>query len=32
MLARHYREAEGLTIAHIAQRLGRAPATVNGYF
>ena len=32
LLARHYREAEGLTIAHIAQRLGRAPATVKGYF
>ena len=31
-LARHYREADGLTIAHIAQRLGRAPATVKGYF
>ena len=32
LLARHYREAEGLSIAHIAQRLGRAPATVKGYF
>ena len=32
LLARHYREAEGLTIAQIAQRLGRAPATVKGYF
>ena len=31
-LARHYREAKGLSIAHIAQRLGRAPATVKGYF
>jgi hypothetical protein len=31
-LARHYREAEGLSIAQIAQRLGRAPATVKGYF
>jgi len=32
LLARHYREAEGLTIIQIAQRLGRAPATVKGYF
>jgi len=32
LLARHYREAEGLTIAQIARRLGRAPATVKGYF
>ena len=32
MLARHYREADGLTIAQIAQRLGRSPATVNSYF
>src|SRR5436305_4473007 len=31
-LARHYREAEGLSIARIAERLGRAPATVKGYF
>jgi transcriptional regulator with XRE-family HTH domain len=31
-LARYYREAEGLSIAQIAQRLGRAPATVRGYF
>ena len=31
-LARHYREAEGLSIAQIAVRLGRAPATVKGYF
>ena len=31
-LARHYREAEGLSIAQIAARLGRAPATVKGYF
>jgi IS30 family transposase len=30
-LARHYREAEGLSIARIAERLGRAPATVKGY-
>src|SRR5947199_4517901 len=31
-LARHYREAEGLSIAQIAVRLVRAPATVKGYF
>src|SRR5438270_892824 len=31
-LARHYREAEGLSIAQIAERLGRAPTTVRGYF
>ena len=31
-LARHHRQAEGLSIAQIAVRLGRAPATVKGYF
>jgi AraC-like DNA-binding protein len=31
-LAQHFREAEGLSIAHIADRLGRAPATVKSYF
>src|SRR5438477_8360924 len=31
-LARHYREAEGLSIAEIAARLGRSPATVKAYF
>ena len=31
-LARHYREFEGLSIARIAERLGRAPATVKAYF
>ena len=31
-LARHFREVEGLSIAQIAGRLGRAPATVKGYF
>jgi AraC-like DNA-binding protein len=31
-LARHYREAEGLSIAQIAQRLGCSPATVKAYF
>ena len=30
-LARHYRDEEGLTIAEIARRLGRAPATVSLY-
>jgi hypothetical protein len=31
-LARHYREAEGLPIRQIADRLSRSPATVNAYF
>ena len=31
-LARHYREAEGMSITQIAARLGRAPATIKGYF
>jgi AraC-like DNA-binding protein len=31
-LARHYREAEGLAIAQIADRLGRSPATIKAYF
>jgi DNA-binding MurR/RpiR family transcriptional regulator len=31
-VARHYREAEGLSIAQIAGRLGRSPATIKGYF
>jgi predicted transcriptional regulator len=30
-LAQHYREAEGMSIAQIAERLGRAPATIKGY-
>jgi AcrR family transcriptional regulator len=31
-LARHYRQTEGLSIAQIAQRLGRSPATIKSYF
>ncbi|MGA2163142.1 MAG: hypothetical protein ABSH36_01580 [Solirubrobacteraceae bacterium] len=31
-LAYHYREAEHLSVVQIAQRIGRAPATVRGYF
>jgi AraC-like DNA-binding protein len=31
-LARHFREAEGLSIRQIAGRLGRSPATVKAYF
>jgi len=31
-LARHYREAEGLSITQIADRLGRSPATIKAYF
>ncbi len=31
-LARHYRDHEGLSVAEIAARLGRAPATVRSYF
>jgi transposase len=31
-LARHYREAEGLSNAQIADRLGRSPATIKAYF
>jgi len=30
-LARHYRNEEGLSIADIARRLGRAEATVRAY-
>jgi hypothetical protein len=29
-LARHYREAEGLSIAQIADRLGRSPGDDQG--
>jgi hypothetical protein len=31
-LACHFREAQGLSIAQIAVRLGRSPATVKAYF
>jgi AraC-like DNA-binding protein len=31
-IARHLRDSEGLSIAQIAARLGRSPATVKGYF
>ena len=31
-LARDFREAEGLIIAQIAERLGRSPATIKAYF
>ncbi len=31
-LARHFREAEGLSVTRIAERLGRSPATIKAYF
>ena len=31
-LARHYREAEGMSIAQIGDRLARSPATIKAYF
>jgi AraC-like DNA-binding protein len=31
-LAHHFREAEGLSIREIADRLGRSPATIKAYF
>lgn len=31
-LARHFREAEGLSVAQIAERLGRSPRTIKAYF
>jgi hypothetical protein len=30
-LARHFRDAEGLSIAQIASRLDRSPATIKAY-
>ena len=30
-LARHFRDAEGLSIVHIAERLGRSPTAVKAY-
>jgi DNA-binding NarL/FixJ family response regulator len=32
VLAQHFREAEGLPIAQIAQRLDRSSATIKAYF
>ena len=31
LVARHYRDQEGLSIAEIARRLGRAEATIKAY-
>lgn len=31
VLARHYREAEGLSVKQIAERMGRTPATIRAY-
>ena len=31
-LARHFHEAEGLSVTQIADRLGRSPATIKAYF
>jgi hypothetical protein len=31
-LSCHFRDAEGLSIAQIAYRVGRAPATIKAYF
>jgi AraC-like DNA-binding protein len=31
-LARHFRKTEGLSIAQIADRLGRSPVTIKAYF
>jgi DNA-binding NarL/FixJ family response regulator len=31
-LAHHFREAKGLSIAQIGERLGRSPATIKAYF
>jgi DNA-directed RNA polymerase specialized sigma24 family protein len=32
VVAVHYREEEGFSVAEIARRLGRPPATVKAYF
>jgi AraC-like DNA-binding protein len=32
VLAYHFREAEGLSIGQIADRLGRSPTTIKAYF
>jgi hypothetical protein len=32
LLARHYREAQGLSVEQVARRLGRSPATIRSYF
>jgi hypothetical protein len=31
-LAQHFREAEGLSVAQIAERLSRSPSTIKAYF
>jgi DNA-binding NarL/FixJ family response regulator len=31
-LARRFRDAEGLSMAQIAERLGRSPATIKAHF
>jgi hypothetical protein len=31
-LTRHFREVEGVSIVHFAERRGRSPATIKAYF